>query len=137
LTPGPGYLEALVEPNVNYVTTHIKRFTATGIEAVDGTHREYDTIICATGFDLSHKPWFPVIGRNGVDLRDEWAERPHTYLSMTPGPNFPNWWIAAGPNSGVGSGSFLLMIENAIEYATKVSLEPRQRHWHPHAILNR
>lgn len=49
LTPGPGYLEALVEPNVDFISTGIKRITETGIETVDGQHREYDTIVCATG----------------------------------------------------------------------------------------
>lgn len=56
LTPGPGYLESLVEDNVEFVPSGIKRFTETGIEAEDGTHREYDTIVCATGFDTSFKP---------------------------------------------------------------------------------
>src|SRR5258706_9574275 len=36
LTPGPGYLEALVEDNVNFISTKIKRFTRTGIETIDG-----------------------------------------------------------------------------------------------------
>ncbi|KAL1851648.1 hypothetical protein VTK73DRAFT_9325 [Phialemonium thermophilum] len=49
LTPGPGYLEALTEDNVDYITTRIRRFTATGIETEDGVHREVDAVICATG----------------------------------------------------------------------------------------
>ncbi|GAA5991263.1 hypothetical protein JCM11641_000404, partial [Rhodosporidiobolus odoratus] len=49
LTPGPGYLEALVAPNCDFISTGIKQITETGIECVDGTHREYDTIVCATG----------------------------------------------------------------------------------------
>ncbi|KAF5014583.1 hypothetical protein F66182_14380, partial [Fusarium sp. NRRL 66182] len=44
LTPGPGYLEALTEENVEYIQTPISRFTATGIETVDGSHREVDAI---------------------------------------------------------------------------------------------
>lgn len=38
LTPGPGYLEALTEDNVNYVTTPIERFTASGIVTNDGNY---------------------------------------------------------------------------------------------------
>lgn len=49
LTPGPGYLEALVEDNVDFVHVGIKKITPTGIETADGKHREYDTIVCATG----------------------------------------------------------------------------------------
>ncbi|KAL0562502.1 hypothetical protein V5O48_019585, partial [Marasmius crinis-equi] len=48
LTPGPGYLEALCKDNVEFVREEIKRVTPTGIENVDGTHRELDVIVCAT-----------------------------------------------------------------------------------------
>jgi len=60
LTPGPGYLEALVEPNVDFISNGIKRITETGIETVDGNHREYDTIVTATGFDTSYRPRVPI-----------------------------------------------------------------------------
>lgn len=63
LTPGPGYLEALVEENVDFVSNPIKRITETGIETVDGNHREYDTIVTATGFDTSYKPRIPISKR--------------------------------------------------------------------------
>lgn len=52
LTPGPGYLEACVAPNVDYISTGIKRITEDGIETEDGKHRPVDVIICATGFDV-------------------------------------------------------------------------------------
>lgn len=51
LTPGPGYLEALVEENVDVLTTGIKRVTETGlIDSHDNFH-EVDAVIYATGFD--------------------------------------------------------------------------------------
>jgi len=65
LTPGPGYLEALMEDNVEFVPTHIKCINETGIELVDGKHHDFDIIICATGFDTSFKPQFDIIGREG------------------------------------------------------------------------
>jgi len=60
LTPGPGYLEALVEDNVDFISNGIKRITETGIETEDGTQREYDTIVFATGFDTSYRPRIPI-----------------------------------------------------------------------------
>ncbi|EPE03354.1 flavin-bindingprotein [Ophiostoma piceae UAMH 11346] len=45
LTPGIRYLEALVEDNVNFIPTPIKRIVADGIETVDGKVRKVDTII--------------------------------------------------------------------------------------------
>jgi len=51
LIMGQGWLEALVQPNANLITCEISRFTKEGIEDVGGNIREYDAIICATGFD--------------------------------------------------------------------------------------
>lgn len=50
LTPGPGYLNALVQDNVDFINKPIERVTETGI-ICDGKLREVDVIICATGFD--------------------------------------------------------------------------------------
>ncbi|BGP16207.1 hypothetical protein JCM10213_007065 [Rhodosporidiobolus nylandii] len=116
LTPGPGYLEALVEPNVDFISTGIKRITETGIEANDGTHREYDTIVCATGFDTSYRPRIPIVGRNGSNVQDLWKDVPSHYLSMMVGPDHPNYFVVNGPNSSLGSGSLLILFEKEVDY---------------------
>jgi cation diffusion facilitator CzcD-associated flavoprotein CzcO len=51
LVMGQRWMEALVQPNANLIKCDIARFTKEGIEHPDGTIREYDVIICATGFD--------------------------------------------------------------------------------------
>ncbi|EJT96935.1 flavin-binding monooxygenase, partial [Dacryopinax primogenitus] len=117
LTPGPGYLESLVEDNVGFVTSDIKRITETGIETVDGQHREYDVIVMATGYDTTHVPAFPIIA-NGENVQDAWREMPITYMSVCSG-NVPNWFNSLGPNSAVGSGSLLVLAEKELEYAFK------------------
>lgn len=106
LTPGPGkchidddvesrltstgYLDALTQDNVQFVTTDLARFTEKGIETVDGKEYELDAIICATGFDTSTVPPFPVYGKNGVNLQDQRREDPgNTYLAVTV-PDMPN-----------------------------------------------
>jgi cation diffusion facilitator CzcD-associated flavoprotein CzcO len=53
LTPGPGYLEAIIEDNVDYIRTPIKRFAETGIETTDGTHREVDAVF-TTNLSFPH-----------------------------------------------------------------------------------
>lgn len=90
-TPGSGYLEALVTPNVTVVCREIECITPKGIRTVDGREFEVDAIVCATGFDTSYRPAFPVIGRNGLDLRDAWKEGPRHYLSVA-APGFPNYF---------------------------------------------
>ncbi|KAF8583198.1 FAD/NAD(P)-binding domain-containing protein [Ramaria rubella] len=119
LTPGPGYLEALVQDNVEFVPDHIKRVTPNGIETVDGKQRDFDIIVCATGYDASYRPRNTVIGRNGADLQEKWSDHPTTYLSVAT-DGFPNWFYMLGPNSGVGSGSLLVLLERQIEYIIAV-----------------
>ena len=58
---------------------------------IDGSHIECEAIICATGFDTSFRPFFPVIGPNGKDLRDLWADEPRSYLSVA-AAGFPNYF---------------------------------------------
>jgi cation diffusion facilitator CzcD-associated flavoprotein CzcO len=47
LTPGNGYLETLCSDNVDLLVGHIDEITETGVLMQDGTHREFDAIICA------------------------------------------------------------------------------------------
>lgn len=51
LIMGQAWLESLLKDNTTLIPKDLKRFTAAGIEDVDGVEREYDAIICATGFD--------------------------------------------------------------------------------------
>ncbi|KAJ3753930.1 FAD/NAD-binding domain-containing protein [Lentinula raphanica] len=122
LTPGPGYLEALCEDNVEFVPETIRRVTSTGIETADGRHREMDVIVCATGFDTSYKLPFAFIGRNGINLNDQFDPHPRTYLGIAV-DGFPNWFAALGPNTGVGAGSLLIIIERQVDYAVAATLK--------------
>ncbi|TFK49006.1 FAD/NAD(P)-binding domain-containing protein [Heliocybe sulcata] len=118
LTPGIGYLEALMAPNAAFIHTEIKRITENGIETVDGTHKTYDVIIAATGFDSSFKPRFPIIGRDGVNLQDLWADYPKTYLGISQ-DGFPNWFNVGGPNTGIAVGPLVPMFEKQGEYVAQ------------------
>ncbi len=90
-TPGEGYLEALIEPNVTVVTDEIAQITESGILTVEGEHVEVDAIVCATGFECSHRPPFSVIGRDGRDLAEYWKDEPLHYMSVA-APGFPNYF---------------------------------------------
>lgn len=58
--------------------------------------RKVDAVICATGFDTSLKPRFPIIGQDGVSLHDRWGDDPDAYMGMTV-PNLPNFVTMCGP----------------------------------------
>ncbi|KAH7388726.1 hypothetical protein BKA66DRAFT_511098 [Pyrenochaeta sp. MPI-SDFR-AT-0127] len=108
-TPGPGYLEAFTQPNVSLVTGHISHIDATGIVTKDGTHHAFDVIVCATGFDVSHRPPFPIVGLEGIDLAEYWREEPLAYLSLAC-PHMPNFFLFSGPNAPVGHGSLMAFV---------------------------
>lgn len=90
-TPGPGYLEAFTRDDCSLVTESIKAIEKTGIRTADGQLHEFDAIVCATGFNVSHRPPWPLIGRGGLTLSDAWAEEPYSYLSLC-ASKFPNFF---------------------------------------------
>ncbi|KAH7142119.1 hypothetical protein EDB81DRAFT_843552 [Dactylonectria macrodidyma] len=123
LTPGPGYLEALTEDNLEYIQTPISRFTATGIETADGTHREADAIFCATGHNIDFAPPFSIRAR-GVDLKTAWKHDgeigfPKTYLGMA-SAGFPNLFFIGTVHTNGIAGTFVHSIESQITYYAKV-----------------
>ncbi|PNS16197.1 Thiol-specific monooxygenase [Sphaceloma murrayae] len=123
LTPGPGYLESLAEPNVSFIQTPIKRFTETGIETVDGQHREVDAIFCATGANVDMVPPFS-IRANGEDLSQAWKPGgtygwPYTYLGLAV-PGFPNLLLVHGPHGTAPSGTVPHDVEIQLTYYAKL-----------------
>ncbi|OQV00815.1 hypothetical protein CLAIMM_06263 [Cladophialophora immunda] len=103
VTPGHGYLEALTEDNATVRSDGIVCITEDGVQMGKGDNIALDVLICATGFDTSFRPPFPLIGRGGCDLRDEWAVEPRSYCSIA-APNMPNYFIISGPNFPLANG---------------------------------
>lgn len=89
-------MEAIQKDNVSVNFTAVKSITETGVVGEDGEEREVDTIVCATGFDVTYRPRFPVIGKNGVDLAEKWNDTPESYLGLGC-PDMPNFVIFIGP----------------------------------------
>ena len=80
VTPGAGYLESFTQDNVKLTVSHIDYIDEGGIKTKDGHYYELDVIICATGFDVTHRPPFPIIGRNEVSLGEKWKDEPESYM---------------------------------------------------------
>ncbi|KAF5965570.1 monooxygenase [Fusarium bulbicola] len=72
--PGHGYLEALIEPNLTGAFDGIKLINETGVLDNNNFQHDLDVIICATAFDVSHRPALPVLGRGSQDLKDFWNQ---------------------------------------------------------------
>lgn len=90
-TPGQGYLEALCRDNVDVRWDDIAKFTKKGILTKCGVELEFDAIVCATGFHTNYRPRFPIVGRRGADLAEQYKDIPEAYFGLT-APNFPNFF---------------------------------------------
>ncbi|KAI1375083.1 flavin-binding monooxygenase [Hypoxylon crocopeplum] len=117
-TPGPGYLEALTEQNVEFITDPIESITATGLTLKSGRSVPVDALVCATGFNTSSAPPFPVYGRGDLSLESRFKPYPTAYLSLAV-DSFPNFFMMLGPNSAIGSGSLTVILENEGDYIVK------------------
>ncbi|CAK7228646.1 hypothetical protein SEUCBS140593_006984 [Sporothrix eucalyptigena] len=119
MTPGEGYLEALQKDNVAVVVGNVARITTTGCvsQTAGGLEQEHalDVLICATGFDVSFRPRFPILGRHGQNLQDLWAREAHSYMG-TGAPEQPNYLHFLGPNCPIGAGPLVGAIEAQADY---------------------
>ncbi|KAM6524537.1 hypothetical protein FALCPG4_010146 [Fusarium falciforme] len=118
-TPGNGYLEALTKDNVRVITDEISQIVPEGIQLQTGKIVKVDMFICATGFDISFCPRYPVIGRNGTSLGSLWEKKPAAYLSLAV-PDLPNHFMFLGPNCPIGHGSVIPILEHAAKYMIRM-----------------
>ncbi len=105
-------------PHVELVTDPITEVTERGIVTADGRTREVDTIILATGFSTTKfLAALDVVGRDGLDIDDAWADGAQAYLGITTA-GFPNVFMLYGPNTN--NGSIIYMIECQVDYVMKM-----------------
>jgi cation diffusion facilitator CzcD-associated flavoprotein CzcO len=93
LTPGKGYLDALIKPNVEVIGSGISKVVPEGVIIGEGHLVRLDALIMATGFDTTYRPRFDLVGRNGVNLVDAWGETDavEAYMGITI-PTHPNYF---------------------------------------------
>lgn len=132
-------MESLTKPNVTVARGGgVTRMTPNGCVTADGKEWPLDALICATGFDTTFRPRFPLIGRGGRSMAEEWSETPpkpqtpsttgdeetapgvggqgpQTYLSVA-AHGYPNYFMFLGPNCPIGNGPIIILIELAGEY---------------------
>ncbi|KAK9426117.1 hypothetical protein SUNI508_12571 [Seiridium unicorne] len=134
ISPGPRYLEALCQDNVEFIPRGVQSVTETGVFDDDGKFVEVDVIVCATGFDeltigtrnLGSKDAV-ITGRGGVTLSEMWNPDPFAYYSMCP-KNMPNFFLYLGPNGAPGAGSTIHMIEFTSEFMIKCVQKLQREH---------
>ncbi|KAE8343375.1 hypothetical protein BDV24DRAFT_31997 [Aspergillus arachidicola] len=118
ITPGDPYMEAIQKENVDVHFTPVVSCTEKGVVGGDGVEREVDTIVCATGFDSSYRPRFPIVGRDGVDLREKWKQCPNSYLGLAV-PEMPNFFTFIGPTWPIQNGSVIGPLQAVSKYVVQ------------------
>lgn len=111
---------AISRDNVDVITDGIREIKPHSIVTADGTEREVDILIFATGFYATENPIADVIrGADGQTLADVWAEGEEAFLGVQV-KRFPNLFFIVGPNSGLGHSSMVFMIEAQVRYISEV-----------------
>ncbi|KAF2971586.1 hypothetical protein GQX73_g1922 [Xylaria multiplex] len=109
------FLRTLKENNVKAVYSAVKSFTPSGVLSEDGNEYAADVIICATGFDTSYIPRYPILKPKGRNLQTEWVESITGYMGVGVS-EFPNTFTLLGPYTPVSNGPTLIAIEAQVDY---------------------
>lgn len=118
ILPSNTWYPALQKPNVTVVPHALKEIREHSVIGADGVEREVDVIIFGTGYHVADIPFGDHLrGRTGVTLTEHWKGSPRAYLGASI-PDFPNYFMFLGPNTGLGHSSMIYMIEAQIEHIT-------------------
>ncbi|HET9143241.1 NAD(P)/FAD-dependent oxidoreductase [Actinophytocola sp.] len=110
------YYPAVAAANVTLETGRIAEITPSGVRTAAGVEHPADVIIYATGFRTTEflGP-MKVLGLDGRDLREHWSNGARAYLGITVA-GFPNMFLMYGPNTNLGCGSIIYMLERQARY---------------------
>ena len=124
------YYETYNLPHVRLVDLRkdpISTITETGIDTTNESF-EFDAIVFATGFDAMTGAivGVDITGRNGLTLKEKWADGPVTYLGlMTSG--FPNLFMITGPGSPSVLSNMMVSIEQHVDWIADALVHVRER----------
>ncbi|GKT87664.1 cyclopentanone 1,2-monooxygenase [Colletotrichum tofieldiae] len=140
------YYECLDRDNVEVVDVKkigICEWTTRGILTEDGSEREHDIVVLATGYDsiTGALTSMGLRGKDGVDLKERWKQGVWTYLGLM-ARGCPNMFMVYGPQAPTALTNGPPFIEEQVEviaeFLTKLRkervkyIEPRQsaeEHW--------
>ena len=101
----------LSRPDVDVRPGPVREVHPDAVIGADGVPVPADVIIYGTGFDTQHNlTRLRIVGRDGIELADAWKGGNEAYLGTTVA-GFPNLFVMAGPNTGLGHNSQVFMIE--------------------------
>ncbi|MBX5440993.1 MAG: NAD(P)/FAD-dependent oxidoreductase [Solirubrobacteraceae bacterium] len=129
LVQGTGYYETYNRDNVTLVDlleAPIVEITERGVRT-EAAEYELDVLVLATGYDGVTGPLLALnpVGRDGLTLREAWADGPHTYLGLGVA-GFPNLITVTGPGSPSVVSNFALSIEQHVDWIADLLAHMRE-----------
>jgi cation diffusion facilitator CzcD-associated flavoprotein CzcO len=117
LLPSKDFLGAVDQPNVTLIPEGLTTVDEHAVVTADGTRHEVDVIVLGTGFRVTDNPAMHLLtGKDGATVAQVWKDiGMGAHLGSTV-PGFPNMAFLAGPNTGIGHTSLVLMIEAQVRY---------------------
>jgi hypothetical protein len=110
------YYPALANPNAEVIASGLAKVEGSTVIAADGTRREVDAIVFATGFHAVDMPMAKHLrGADGRTLDEVW-DGDMRALRGTTVAGFPNLCLVIGPNTGLGHNSMVHIIESQLSY---------------------
>ncbi|KAG0009621.1 hypothetical protein BGZ80_002219 [Entomortierella chlamydospora] len=113
------FFSTLKMPHTSLHQSPITSINGNTIETSDGTKRELDVLILATGFDSSSN--FPDgywIGRGGIEIKKHWNGCPTVYCGIWV-PHAPNFFLIWGPNSSTAHHAMTRVFEIQVMHAIR------------------
>jgi cyclohexanone monooxygenase len=113
------YFETFNRNNVTLIDVKsdpIRSFNPNGLSTQSRSF-ELDTVILAIGFDAITGALLKIdiTGRDGLKLRDRWAEGPRNYIGMAVS-GFPNMFMVTGPGSPSVFTNMVASIEQHVDW---------------------
>ncbi|MBW2292808.1 MAG: NAD(P)/FAD-dependent oxidoreductase [Deltaproteobacteria bacterium] len=117
------FYQAIQKPNAKLVVDAIEQIEPAGVRTANGELHELDVLVLATGFQVDRfmRP-IQILGKDGIDLDQIWAERPSAYLAISV-PELPNLFMLNGPNGPVGNFSLIDVAELQFGYIMQLVQE--------------
>jgi cation diffusion facilitator CzcD-associated flavoprotein CzcO len=118
----------LAQDKTDLVTDGIAEIRENAIVTKDGTVREVDAIVVATGFHVTDSPTYDkIVGAGGRTLGAVWREQGQQAYKGAAVHGFPNMLFVIGPNCGLGHSSMVYMAESHLNYLSN-ALQEMDRH---------
>jgi cation diffusion facilitator CzcD-associated flavoprotein CzcO len=109
------YYPALTRPHVQLSTVDIDSLTPSGVITADGELHEADVLVYGTGFRTTDFLSTLSIHGPAGELSERWSGGASAYLGIAV-PRFPNMFLMYGPNTNLGCGSIVYMLERQARY---------------------